>query len=146
MVYALFIRPVMKLTKTFLSFALVILIISSCKKTSNETQCHPKFTIRNNSADTVIIANENGTTTFFCNLRGEKCGPSKDYEFTAYSGCWEKELDTNRVMEIYIVDPSHFNVDTCYTHDKIGTFNTVLKHYTLGITELKNGGFAFTYP
>lgn len=129
-----------------ITLLLLTIVAAGCKKGDGGTSCHTKFTFKNSGSSEVIIANEIGTTTYFCNLRGEHVAAGATYDFTSTIQCWEKELDSNRTMDLYVVDPAHFNVDTCYSRDSIYARNTVLKHFTVSITMLSGNGYQLVYP
>ncbi len=121
----------------------MIIMAGTCQKAGPD--CHFYILIINNSSKAVIPALKFINTSNNCILSGSTLQTSEKYEFRLRE-CWEDELADGRSQEIYLVDPDHYNTPTIfYDCDSIESKNTILKHYSLTLDDLKNMDFTITY-
>jgi hypothetical protein len=126
---------------------IIIVTISMAGNCEHEgPDCHFSIQVINTSNNDIVCAERFVNTRNECILSGSIIKPSENQEIRL-NDCWEEELANGRTQELYIVDPYHFNTPTVfYECDSIEINNTVLKHYTLTIDDLKNSDFTVTYP
>jgi hypothetical protein len=121
----------------------IVIMAGNCEKAGPD--CHFYITIINNSNQDVIEALIWKNTSGKCNLSGSIINSLGKYEFRL-NDCWEDELASGRSQEIYIVDPTHFNAATVfYDCDSLELKNTILKHYSLTLDDLKSTDFTVTF-
>ena len=117
---------------------------STCKEEGED--CHREITIINKSNQDIILALKFNNTSKKCILSGSIIKQNDSYELHM-NECWESRLANGSAQEVYIVDPNHYNTpEIFYSCDSIELKNTVLKHYVITLTELKNMNWAITYP
>jgi len=127
----------------FALFCIIIFSATTCKKNSDD--CHKELIIKNNSSDTVILAQISYYGSL-CNLDGGKLPPKKE-EILAHRDCWEDIVSSGGIKDIYIIDPTKFNNPLVfYECDSIEIKNKVLRHYLLNIDTLRKNNFTISYP
>ena len=129
---------------------LLLIIISlnlvSIKCNEEGAHCHHKITIVNHSSENIIQAMNIENTSGKCILTGSIILPEGIYEYTDRS-CFEDVLSASEKFGFYLIDPVHFNAPGIfYNCDSIEYKNTILKHYSLTLEELKSTSFMITYP
>jgi len=127
-----------------LSIILLVLFSSStCKKEGAD--CHRKIIIKNNS-DTAIIQAFKFYYNDKCLLSGNRIEPDSLF-IDNRSQCWEDMFYEGKQYELFIVNPNNYNTQLVfYNCDSIIFKNTILKHYKLTLSELKQSNFTITYP
>lgn len=135
--------------KRILIFFLVALVFNAftCGREEGD-DCHHALIVRNESADTVIVARVYYTYDL-CSLSGVKIGPTDSRTFSSSPECWEDEINyyRNDRLDIYIVDPILYNDPMVfYSMDSIEIKNKVLKHFCLSIDDMRKANFVVTYP
>ena len=121
----------------------MIIMAGTCQKAGPD--CHFYISIVNNSSKEIIPALRFINSSNNCILSGSILQPSEKFELRLRE-CWEDELANGHSQEIYLVDPAHYNTPTIfYSCDSIESKNTILKHYSLTLNDLKNMDFTITY-
>ena len=124
---------------------LLILSASTCKKEGED--CHYYIQIKNNSANQIIAAIPVLNADSKCRLDGKSVNKGEQYDFRPFNFCIENSMTNNDTLEIYIVDPGHYNdPGVYYCCDSIEYYNTVLNKYVLTLEDLKRNNFTISYP
>lgn len=128
----------------FLIMCSLILSASKCKKEGDN--CHYNILIKNNSDNNVVWGIvSNGI--YGCRISGEELEKSATAKFSPSNWCIESRLSNDKAINIYIINPSHFNApDVFYSCDSVAHKNTILKHYVLTLEDLKQIDFTIIYP
>lgn len=126
------------------TLAVLVLTASQCKKEGKD--CHYEITIRNTSNHGILAGYRFTNPDNKCILDGLLIPSNKDYKQSERI-CWERVVSNSKPYDLYIIDPSNYNLpNVFYSCDSIGHKNTILKHYTLTLEDLKSMDFTITYP
>ncbi len=126
------------------AFILVCLGLTQVKCVNEE--CHRQIILINQSTENIVQALKIKDTLGNCILTGSILQPGESYEYTNRS-CYEDILSAGETFEFFIIDPNHYNTPGIfYDCSSIELENTILKHYSLTLSELELIGFTITYP
>ena len=122
----------------------MVLTASTCKK---KEDCHSIVKFMNQSEKDVFFALRFSDYIGNCRLDGNKVMKNGTFDFKPYKSCIEDNLNSNRPLDIYIVDSNKYNeLDVFYNCDSIGIKNELVKQFSLTLDDLRQSNFTITYP
>ena len=131
--------------KLYISLLLCFtLFVLNCE---NEDNSHYYIQVENRSEIDVYLTRR-GLYNHYC-MMDLLTTIKKDsvFQYQPYNTKIERQLGGNRTIELYIVNPDHFNnINEYYDCDSLAIKNDILKHYKLTLEDLQRMNWKVVYP